>query len=506
MKFNILRKKANVVMNYEGAKAYAMTPEMELYAAVVTAGLSDSFYEKKDNRLDRIRQLMAQNAPEYIARLAVYTRQQMHLRSVSMVLAVELAKINKGNDLVSKTVNGVVYRADEITELLAYYQMANARTGPKKLNKLSKQVQKGLATAFNKFDEYQFAKYNRDAEIKLRDALFVVHPKARNEAQQTLFQKIAADSLAVPYTWETELSALGQIKFESPAKRSSAVTAKWEELIDSGKLGYMALMRNLRNILDANVSVMHVKKVCSYLADAEAVAKSKQLPFRFLSAYREIKELKSDFVSQVLSALEVAVIYSIRNLKGFEDDTRVLIACDVSGSMQKPISPKSKVLLYDIGLVLGMLMQSKCKRVVTGMFGDRWKIINMPSGNVLSNAYEFYRREGEVGYSTNGYKVIDDLLYRKVKMDKILIFTDCQMWNSEGTMSTIEHSWLAYKAFAPDAVLYLFDLAGLGQTPLRLVKNDVFLIAGWSDKVFDVLHAIECGEGVVEKIKAIELS
>jgi 60 kDa SS-A/Ro ribonucleoprotein len=211
-------------------------------------------------------------------------------------------------------------------------------------------------------------------------------------------------------------------------------------------------------------------------------------------------------VSQVLSALEAAVIYSIRNLKGFEDDTRVLIACDVSGSMQKPISPKSKVLLYDIGLVLGMLMQSKCKRVVTGMFGDGWKIINMPSGNVLSNAYEFYRREGEVGYSTNGYKVIDDLMYRKVKMDKILIFTDCQMWNSEGTMSAIEHSWLAYKAFAPDAVLYLFDLAGLGQTPLRMERNDVFLIAGWSDKVFDVLHAIECGEGVVEKIKAIQLS
>lgn len=506
MKFNILRRKANVVTNYEGAKAYAMTPEMELYAAVVTTGLNDSFYEKKDNRLNRIRQLMIQNDPAFVARLAVYTRQQMHLRSIPLVLAIELAKINSGTNLVAKAVSGVVQRADEITELLAYYQLANARTGRKKLNRLSKQVQKGLASAFNKFDEYQFAKYNRDAEIKLRDALFLIHPKARNEAQQELFAKIATDTLPVAYTWESELSALGQMKFESADKRLEAVTAKWEELIDSGKVGYMALMRNLRNIMEANVSAGHMKKVCNYLSDESAVVKSRQLPFRYLSAYREIKELKSDFVSQVLSTLEAAVISSVRNLKGFDEDTRVLIACDVSGSMQKPVSPKSKVLLYDIGLVLGMLMQSKCKRVVTGMFGDRWKIINMPSGNVLSNAYEFYRREGEVGYATNGYKVIDDLRNRKVKMDKILIFTDCQMWNSEGTMSTIEHSWLAYKAFAPEAVLYLFDLAGLGQTPLRMVRNDVFLIAGWSDKVFDVLYAIEGGESVVGKIKAIELS
>lgn len=506
MKFNILRRKANVVSNYEGAKAYVMTPELELYAAVVTAGLSDSFYEKKDDRLNRIRELMANNDPAYIARLAIYARHQMNLRSVPMVLAVELARINSGNDLVGKTVNGVVRRADEITEMLAYYQLANKRKGPKKLNKLSKQVQKGLAAAFNRFDEYQFAKYNRDAEIRLRDALFLVHPKALTETQQELFAKIATDCLPVPYTWETELSALGQVKFESPELRARAITAKWEELIDSSKVGYMALLRNLRNILEADVSAIHLEKVCAFLSDPEAVAKSKQLPFRFLAAYREVKELKSGYVSQVLKALEEAVVGSIQNLKGFDNDTRVLIACDVSGSMQKPVSPKSKILLFDIGLVLGMLMQSKCKRVVTGMFGDSWKIINMPSGNVLANAYEYYRREGEVGYSTNGYKVIDDLLCRKVKMDKILMFTDCQMWNSEGTKSTIGRSWIAYKAFAPDARLYLFDLAGLGQVPLRQAENDVMLIAGWSDKVFDVLHAIESGESVVEKIKAIEFS
>jgi 60 kDa SS-A/Ro ribonucleoprotein len=405
--------------------------------------------------------------------------------------------------LVSRTVGGVVRRADEISELLAYYQLANKREGTKKLNKLSKQVQKGLSVAFNRFDEYQFAKYNRDGEIKLRDALFLVHPKAKTAEQQLTFDKIAQNTLSVPYTWETELSALGQLKFETNEARAAAFKAKWEELILSGKVGYMALLRNLRNIIEAKVSYTHLEKVCNNLTDENAVLNSKQLPFRFLAAYREIKALNSEYSPFVMSALEEAVRVSAKNIKGFDHSTSVLVACDVSGSMQKPISANSKVLMYDIGLMLGMLMHSKCKRVITGMFGDTWKIINMPQTGVLSNVDQFYRREGEVGYSTNGYKVIDDLCNRKVVMDKIMLFTDCQMWNSNNNNASFEQSWLRYKTIAPKASLYLFDLTGYGNTPLNIMKNDVYLIAGWSDKVFDVLHSIENGEGVIEKIKQI---
>lgn len=505
MKFNIFKRNENVVKNYEGAQAIKLSPEMELYSAVVTAGLSDNFYENSGNRLARIQELMLKNNPEFVAKLAIYTRNDMYMRSIPMVLAVELAKANSGNTIVSKTVNGVVKRADEITELLAYYQIANKRTGLKKLNKLSKQIQKGLSESFNKFDEYQFAKYNRDAEVKLRDALFIVHPKAKNEAQQNLFNKIANNDLATPYTWETELSALGQVKYANEKAKTIAFKEKWEELIDSNKLGYMALMRNLRNILGTNVSANHIVKVCSYLSNEHAVSNSKQLPFRFLAAYRELKDLNSEYVTMILNALEDAVVLSVRNMKGFDESTRVMIACDVSGSMQKPISAKSKILLYDIGLMLGMLMQSKTKRVVTGMFGDTWKIINMPNRGVLSNVNEYYKREGEVGYATNGYKVIDDLVNRKVIMDKIMMFTDCQLWNTNQDGASLSSSWKTYKQIAPHAKLYLFDLAGYGNAPLQVEKNDVYLIAGWSDKVFDVLHSIENGVSAVEKINQIAL-
>ena len=508
MLFNFKATAKNVTTNHAGAKAYTLTPEMELYTAVVTSTLSDKFYENGGERIERIKALMAKCNPQFVANLAVYAREKMYLRSMPLILAVELAKINKGNDLVSRTVTRVIQRADELTETLAYYELANQRVGQAKgLNKLSKQVQFGIAAAFNKFDEYQLAKYNRDGAIKLKDALFIVHPKAKDAAQQAIFNKIVKDELATPYTWETELSALGQVKYANDAEKATAFTAKWEELIDSRKLGYMALMRNLRNILEANISAQHVEKVCATLANAEQVAKSKQLPFRFLAAYREIKDIKSGYTPSVLAALEDAVAASVVNLKGFGFDTAVTIACDVSGSMQTPISPKSKVLNYDIGLMLGMMLQSKCKNAEAGMFGDKWKIINMPTRGILQNVQEFYRREGEVGYATNGYLVINDLTNRKKVMDKVMLFTDCQMWDSTGRDNTIQKAWLDYRQkVAPNAQLYLFDLAGHGTSPLDLSKgNGVHLIAGWSDKIFDVLAALNDGGNALTVINAVEI-
>lgn len=505
MKFNFLKKENKEILNYEGEKAYMMTPEEELYSAVVTTGLSNISYEKGDDRLERIKSLIDKNDPEFVAKLAVYARKEMHLRSVPLVLATELAKEISGSDLVSRTVDGVVQRADEITELLAYYQLSNKRTETKKLNRLSKQIQKGLAKSFNRFDEYQFAKYNRKAEVTMKDALFLVHPKAKNDDQQTIFNKIAHNMLETPYTWEVELSVLGQTKFINEAERKLAFKNKWEELIFSNKLGYMATLRNLRNILEAEVSSKAMEKVCRYLADEKAVANSKQLPFRFLAAYRELKAIDSPYLSSVLEALEEAVAQSAQNIKGFGFDTSVVIAADVSGSMQKSVSPKSKVLLYDIGLLMSMILQSKCQNVVTGIFGDRWLRVPMPKNGILRNVDAFYKREGEVGYSTNGYLVIEDLIRRKEKVDKVMLFTDAQLWDSNSNQNSFEYSWTKYKALAPKAKLYIFDLAGYGRQPIDIKRNDVHLIAGWSDKIFDVLNALEDQKSAIEIIQKVVL-
>ena len=526
MKFNLLSKLKNQTVNHAGAKAFTLSPEMELYTAVVTWSLNDSFYEKDEARLTRLQKLITACDPVFVGKLAVYARTKMYMRSVPLVLVTELAKLHSGDNLVARVTDGVVGRADEITELLACYELMNERTGTKKLNRLSKQLQKGLTTAFNRFDEYQFGKYNRDGAIKLRDALFLVHPKTKDELQQVLFNKIVNGNLQTPYTWETELSALGQLNFDSDEAKAVAFRFKWEELIDSGKLGYMALLRNLRNIQEAGVSYAHFQKVCATLADADQVATAKQFPFRYLAAYRELIAAGAEapvkgltqklsalflgnkgYIGELLDALEKAVQASAANIKGFDHETRVLLACDVSGSMNQVISAKSKIRNYDIGLMLAMLLQSRCKNVQVGLFGDKWKTITVPRANILAGVQELYKRANEVGYSTNGYLVVKDLLDRKVQMDKVMLFTDCQLWDSKaGGSQHIGFYWNRYKAkVAPRAKLYLFDLAGYGQAPLRLLQNDVYLVAGWSDKVFEALAALENGGSALDAINNIEL-
>jgi hypothetical protein len=479
---------------------------MELYTAVVTSTLSNKFYEKNDERMLRIFNLVKKVSPEFVAKLAVYTRNEMNLRSVPLLLVTLLAKIHNGDNLVARTVEKCVLRADEIMELLMCYQVCNPQDDEKKLKKLSRQIQNGLQKAFNRFDEYQFAKYNRDnLEVKLRDALFLVHPKAKDDAQQLIFNKITDRKLEIPYTWETELSALGQQKFETPEQKSEAIRQKWEELIKSGRLGYMALLRNLRNMLTSKISTECVNIVTSILSNEQQVAKSRQLPFRFLSAYRELNSINSPDTSFVMSALEQAVKHSAANIEGFDADTSVLLACDVSGSMCSPVSPRSTVECYDIGLMLAMLLKSRCRRVVSGIFGDRWEVVNMPGDNILQSATELRKLNGKVGYSTNGFKVIDYLVENKIIIDKVMFFTDCQLWNSTGGNTSIERSWNRYRQIAPRAKLYIFDLAGYGQSPLKIINSGVYLIGGWSDKVFDVLSAVDKGTSAVERIMKVEV-
>lgn len=155
--------------------------------------------------------------------------------------------------------------------------------------------------------------------------------------------------------------------------------------------------------------------------------------------------------------------------------------------------------------MMSMMLQSQCQNVVTGIFGNRWLRVPMPKNGILRNVDEFYKREGEVGYATNGHLVIEDLIKRKEKTDKVMLFTDAQMWSTTGTQNSLEDSWRKYKALAPEAKLYIFDLAGYGKQPLDIREKDVYLISGWSDKIFDVLNALEDRKSAVEMIQKILL-
>lgn len=622
MSYNDKLRCDNLTINHEGAVAWRMTPEWELYTTVVTTmGTDDKFYEGGEERIRRIADLVRLVDPVFVAQLAIYTREKMHLRSVPLLLLVELSMQHKGDSLVSRAVGRTIQRADEMAELLMCCQW---RMHAKHLDKVSHQLLKGLADAFGKFDEYQLAKYDRrkDKAVTMRDVLLLAHPKPKDESQAMLYRKVLNGTLETPYTWETQLSAVGKRHFTSEEEKKAAKCEEWRKLIASNRLGYMATLRNLRNLLNLGLDSESMEKACRFLSDETAVRQSKQLPFRFLSAFLELSgrkdcgimaiqeaitsvKWKKENVEMVLSemergiyptqvrkvskylptmsifdvatirgeldyhprklhqrlkvrgkkkyvnptqkclamrqklrnqlsslqrreeklqrklekrmdrtewgrnlqmvlqALEQAVRHTAVNIPGFTTDTRVLLASDTSGSMMMPISFKSKVMCYHIGLLLSMLMKHRCPQAVTGMFGDIWKAYDMPSENILSNTLDMISHEGEVGYSTNGHKVIDWLIREKRVMDKVMLFTDCQLWDSWYGGACLQKSWEKYKKLAPDARLYLFDLAGYGQSPVSMERDDVFCIAGWSDKVFDILAALENGENAIDEIRRI---
>lgn len=615
----------NVIRNHEGAKAWIQSPEFELYSTVAcTMSVDDKFYESATDRINRIAALVRLVPAEFVAQLAVYARTEMHLRNVPMLLLVELSQCHSGDSLVSRTTAKAIQRVDDITELLSCYQMRH-RAGS--LKRLSNQLLKGIAMAFCKFDEYQFAKYKEAGKpITLRDALFLAHPKAESEEQQELFDKIARRQLKTPYTWETQLSEAGQTKGLGRRQRKKLMRKVWTELIESRRMGYMAMLRNLNNMLSAKVDEKTMQIVYDYLSNEQAVQRSKQLPFRFLSAYlmfesnkdyqrlwhrlqqirlrkqnllRAIKRLqhfitvkrkvvrrrhklslmalrlhnaglgevnhwhcvkkqevwlprtrfsshRSKFIAYqqnrlamlekefseledeqvklgraklawdynpakmerfepLRRCLETAIKHSAANIPAFDSDTRVCIACDTSGSMFQPVSRNSIIRCYDLSLLFGAMMNYRCRNAVAGMFGDRWLPVEMPSENIIENVLEMRSEAGRVGFSTNGHKAIDWLCDEGKVMDKVLMFTDCQLWDSWNGGDSLAKSWTKYKnTVAPDAKLYLFDLAGYGQNPIDVDhEKDVYMIAGWSDKVFHMLAALEKGNSAINEIRRI---
>lgn len=597
-KFNQKAVDTTVTTNYEGEKAWDLSPEMALYTRVCTTFMSDQFYTPNFNdELNRIRGLIKKVDPVFVAQLAVYARSEMHLRSIPLVLVVELAKVHKGDDLIQRAAFNVIQRADELTEIMSYYIAANKEQkdgrdfaimkGEKKalpngqikrIFKISKQLVKGIGRAFNKFDGYQLKKYAaEDKDVKLRDVLFYTHPVPKDDAQKALFDMITSGTLEKADTWETKSSDVGQkvaqqakeLNLDEAAKedlKKAEARKMWEEKIDTrgkGELGYMALLRNLMNFLKYDVSMDHIKKVAARLADPKEVANGKQLPFRFVTAYRMLMGAKdyrsigtlytgarnykscagdrhsgkgtiyviNDFkinhgnlkianpkVGILLEALEEAVKYACYNIPAFGWETSVLIASDVSASMQKPISEhkndqgkvigESLLQNYDIGLALSMMLQYKCKNVSAGIFGDSFAVLPMPKDQILRNVNELHACEGMVGYSTNGYLVINYAISaakQGIMFDKVFMFSDGQMWNSSGDLNHINTQWLEYKKINPKAKLYIFDTGGYGISPVNLKQNDVHMIAGWSDKVFDVIRSLDEGISVLDKIKQIKI-
>lgn len=328
MRMNV--KQQSSLRTHEGAPAKHIGAEAALRRSVMSCFLWEKeFYESGKAIADRIVELCAQVKPEFIATLAVEARTTGNLRHVPLLLLVQLVKHGKGQ-MVAEAICNVIQRADELAEFLALYW------SPAK-QKLSNPMRKGLAKAFLKFDEYQLAKYNRDGAVKLRDVLFLCHAKPDDAARADLWKRLVAGELKTPDTWEVELSA-GKDK-----------KATFERLIAEKKLGYLALLRNLRNMEQAGCDRDLVRNaIIARKGGAERV-----LPFRFTAAARAAPSYEA--------ALDRALLEGIEQLPKLRGTTVVLV--DVSGSMDWPLSGKSDLKRVDAAATLASVINAEDLRV-----------------------------------------------------------------------------------------------------------------------------------------------
>jgi len=484
-KFNKPTAGSTKTVNHEGGEAYSFSdPRDELLQLVASCLMNEpKFYGKTGDIEQRITHLCTQSAgsdPKFILQLAAYSRNELYLRSVSTYLLAKAAQMVATKPYVRGYAPNIIKRADEINEVLAAYLNSFGKPLPNSLKK-------GVADSFGNFDEYQFAKYNRAAQVTFRDAIMLTHPKKNGE----LLKKILDKALAVPYTWEVELSAKGN------------KPEVWHDLIDSKKLPYMAMLRNLRNMLKAPIDDAHRKKVCEYLANEKAVKNSRQLPFRFYSAFLILSNEGTKGIQDVLDALEDAADIAFGNIQKMPGTT--MLAIDTSGSMGSRLSDRSVLCHMDIGLLLGAAAQKFTDDGILSIFGANMEVINVSRrGGIISNAMHLRELQGRVGHATNAYLTIDWLIKNKRAVDRVLIFTDCQLWDTTfsgwgmgypGTgENTIRKSWHKYKKdVAPNAKIYVINLNGYGTTAFPDGDTSAVNISGWSEKIFKFIETIEKG-------------
>lgn len=476
-KFNSPSAATSKATNLAGGSAYKMTPELELVSSLLTSFLDDKFYQSgKQRQVDITKQVQAVK-PLFAAKASIYARNEFGMRSVSHVVAADIAAHVKGEEWTKRYFDKIIHRPDDMLEILALYYGTGKKNEPAALKK-------GFAAALGRFDEYQLAKYRgSNKSVKLVDVVNLVHP-AHTEA----IRKLVNDKLRNVDTFEAKLSKAGQSGDELAKGKA------WAELVRSGKLGYFALLRNLRNIVEEAPEVTDL--AIRQLTDGRAIRKSLVLPFRFITAAEEISKIQGQEAKKMLMGISQALDISAENVPKFKGET--LVAIDCSGSMTMMGATLEKAALFG-----AMLVKSSLADV---MLWDTsaYSLNCNPADSVVSIARL-------IGGTAKGGGTDISVPFREATRayDRIVILTDEQSWGhasygyAGGTTAPKELE--AYrKRTGASPMVYNWDLAGHGT--LQFPENQVATLAGWSDKVFDIMKLVETDKkALVRTIEAIEI-
>jgi hypothetical protein len=343
-------------------------------------------------------------------------------------------------------IRDVVKRADELVEMLAMYWKKGRKP-------LAAQLKKGLAAAFQKFDEYQLAKWDdQSKEIKLRDVLFLVHPRPVDKKQLVLWNWLVSGKLATPWTWEVELSA---------GKDKRKV---WEDMLVAKKLPYFALLKNLRNMDQVGVSRDLVKR-----AIVEGLGKARILPFQFMTAAK--------YAPAYVNALDEAMLMS---LKGLSLPGKTIVLVDVSGSMDYALSTKGETTRLEPACALAALMREVCEDCRVFSFSNDLKEVPAYRGLALAEGIKNSQKHGGT-YLAGAIDALSKLKGVK-EFDRIVVITDEQSADTPKNPPTERG--------------YVINVAPY--KPALALNGKWARIDGWSERVIDWICFEEYGKMLAE--------
>jgi hypothetical protein len=483
-------------VNNEGTRVRTLTPIQQLRRTALTTLLwENSYYESGIAIADRMKDLIAKVTPEEVAALAMEARDQMKLRHTPLYLVRCMAALPTHRHLVRATLREVIQRPDELAEFLAIYWKDGKCP-------IAKQVQRGLADAFNKFDEFTIAKYNRDSAIKLKDVAFLAHVnptkapvipasktlrpqilgrattleaiagkgtgskkyvrgEVKRHAKSTL-GKLIAGELMTPDTWEVAISA---------AKGREEKEQEWSRLLDQNKLGAMALLRNLRNMQEAGISTARIGRAIDG-SNVERV-----LPFRFIAAARYAPTLEPQ--------LEKAMIRCVAGIEKLPGKTALVI--DTSPSMwDHKVSGKSDMTRFEAAAALAILVREVCDEVAVYAFNERAYVVPTRRGFALRDALAATKG----GASCGGLAVE---MANAAGYDRIIVLTDGE-WHYMANGGQFQHHGFstgdALKV-SPAPLTEKAYMVNVANTKNGVGYGKWTSIDGWSEAIVSYVSALE---------------
>lgn len=425
---------------HEGAAVRHTTPIDELRRTVLGCLLfEDMFYEDGLSVADRIAAAAAKVSPHQVLELARDARFDHGLRHTPLwllVAALDHSRRGECRATLPVAIAAICDRADLPGELLAQYWRKGRRP-------LAKALKIGLAAALARFDAYQLAKYAQRGAIRVRDVLFLTHAKPRDEAQAALWSQLAEDTLQPADTWEVALS--------SGADKHATFT----RLLKEEKLGALAILRNLRNMVEAGVD-----KTLVAMELQRTAPRSRILPFQFIAAARAVPRWEDIIEPAMLAACE-----ALPKLPG-----KTVLLVDTSGSMSDPLSAKSQLRRIDAAGALAVLAREICDQVEVLRYDTVAQAVPPRRGFALRDAI------GSPCGGTDTGKAARTALMAHPDAARVLIFTD------EQSMTALPQLPAGVRGYVMNVAAYKHGLAWGAWTTISGFSDAVLRFVAESEK------------------------